>query len=145
MAATIIPLVFFLYQIIIDWVNLFPWNDIWRKNRLLKAQEFIINYLPLLLIAYAYSHYTPSSLSWGMGGSILYLIGHIIAWWKPYFLGASPEEKSEYKMYFERTYKFLPAIDDNPVPDAQHVVLGIICLIMTILNTVIFFQYFKTS
>jgi len=33
-----------------------------------------------------------------------------------------------YEKYFGRTYKFLPAIGDHPIPDAAHVLLQLLLI-----------------
>lgn len=139
--AAILPLIFLVYQIVIDWIDLFPWNDVSRKSAKTKLLELIINYFPLLLISYAYFHPAAQTILWGMIGALLYLAGHIRAWWIPYLFGASEKERAEYLHYFAHTYKFLPRRQDHPVPDAEHVVLGCICLLMAIINVFVFFAY----
>jgi hypothetical protein len=44
----------------------------------------------------------------------------------PYFFGFPNNVRSDYKKYFSRTYKFLPAIKDHIIPDAEHVGVGIL-------------------
>ena len=128
--ATLLPLLFLSYQILIDWVNLFPWNDLATKTAKTRLLELLLNYSPLLLIAYGFHQPTPSTKLYALIGSVAYLLGHLNAWWRPYLLGATSKEQAEYQQYFSRTYKFLPAIGDHPIPDGEHVVLGVICLLM---------------
>lgn len=128
--AACMPLIFLAYQLLIDWVNLFPWNDLSTKTPKTRLLELLLNYSPLLLITYGFQQATPTSQLFALVGSVAYLIGHLNAWWRPYFFGASPKEIVEYNQYFSRTYKFLPPIEDHPIPDGEHVVLGLICLAM---------------
>ncbi len=130
--ATLLPLLFLSYQLLIDWVNLFPWNDIATKTAKTRLLELLLNYSPLLLIAYGFHQATPTPKLYALMGSLAYLVGHLNAWWRPYLLGATPNQKAEYQQYFSRTYTFLPPIGDHPIPDAAHVVLGSICLLMVI-------------
>jgi hypothetical protein len=57
----------------------------------------------------------------------------IQSWWIPYFSGASPQWMAVYTRWFSHTYKFLPAIGNHPIPDAEHTVLTalIISLVLT--------------
>lgn len=74
-----------------------------------------------------------------MLGSGLYLLGHLNTWWRPYFFGASPKEQQEYARLFQRTYKVLPPIRNNPVPDAEHMLLGLIVVAMCACSTLAYF------
>jgi len=129
-AATFAPLLMLGYQLVIDWVPLFPWNDIEKKTVRERILETLINYSPLLLIAFAFTQ--PKGFGWyvALGGCGFYLFGHFMAWWKGYFWGANEKELAEYRHRFSRTYKFLPAIADHPIPDAEHVVIGGLTIIM---------------
>ena len=137
--AMLMPLIFLTYQILIDWVNLFPWNDVTTKTPKTRLLELLLNYSPLVLIAYGFHRATPTSQLYALIGSIAYLLGHLNAWWRPYFFGASVNEQAEYSQYFSRTYKFLPPIKDHPIPDGEHVVLGLICLLMVISSVLAYF------
>lgn len=127
LVAALMPLVFLGYQLVIDWVNLFPWNDVAAKSAKTRVLELLLNYSPLLLISYGFFKPTGASELYALLGSAAYLLGHLNAWWRPYLLGASPGERQEYAALFSRTYKFLPPIKDHPIPDAEHVVVGLIC------------------
>ena len=128
--AAIVPLVFLSYQLLIDWVDLFPWNDLATKSVKTRVLELLLNYSPLLLISYGFWVPSPLTKLWSLLGSVAYFIGHLNAWWRPYFFGASPRELREYQQHFSRTYKFLPPIKNHPIPDAEHLVLGLICVLL---------------
>jgi hypothetical protein len=51
---------------------------------------------------------------------------HLAYWWLPYLRGTTPEHKEEHARMFGGTTSFLPAIGDNPIPNAQHVVVGLL-------------------
>jgi hypothetical protein len=51
---------------------------------------------------------------------------HIAYWWVPYLRGASDAQRAEHDQLFGGTTTFLPPIGDHPVPNAQHVVVGIL-------------------
>jgi hypothetical protein len=129
-AAMISPLVFLAYQLLIDFVPMFPWNDTSTRTIKHRLLEVVFNYTPLLLIAYGFSQTNRTGWLIASIGATLYFFGHLNAWWKPYFFGASAKEMEEYKTHFSRTWKFLPARGTNPIPDAEHVVIGIICIAM---------------
>ncbi len=112
--AAILPLLLIGYQLFIDWIDVFPWNDIGTKTFRERTLETALNYAPLLLISFAFFHPSPMGILLGMLGSYLYLFGHLNAWWRPYFFGASAKEQQEYTRLFQRTYKVLPSIDNQP-------------------------------
>jgi len=68
----------------------------------------------------------------GLGLYGLWLYLEISSWWVPYFRGASPQFMRFYEHWFGNTYKFLPALDGHPVPDAEHAV--ILALLVTVLT-----------
>ena len=57
--------------------------------------------------------------------SYIWLLLQVRQWWIPYLLGPTPIHK-DFRWYTEHGYsetiKFLPAIADRPVPDAEHIV-----------------------
>lgn len=132
--AMISALVFLGYQLLIDFVPMAPWNDTSTRDNKTRIMELIFNYAPLLLIAYGFSQINRTGWLISAIGATLYFVGHLNAWWRPYFFGASEKEMEEYKKHFSRTYKFLPARGNNPIPDAEHVVIGIICIGMVVFS-----------
>ena len=59
-----------------------------------------------------------------IGGIDLWM--HIAYWWIQYLRGATDQQKQEHIKLFGGTTTFLPAIGDNPIPNAEHVVVGIL-------------------
>jgi hypothetical protein len=65
--------------------------------------------------------------------ALLCLVGHIFAWWVPYFWGHySAFTKQEYEFSFSKTIKILPPIKDHPIPDLEHMPVGILALVWCI-------------
>ena len=123
------------YLLITDWVDLAPWNkvdDLPVRQKLLIS---VANYTPLLFIAVA----VPQG---GLLAVLALLVGvvdlamHIAYWWLPYLRGASPEQVSEREHLFGGTTTFLPAIGSHPIPNAQHVVVGILMASMVAFTAV---------
>ena len=113
-----------IYLQLHEWVPLFPWNDLSPGNPqrpldvVLGAVQaaviagFALRWLPLMAV-----------------GLVLYagwLALQIVDWWKPYLFGTTERRRRAYQKHFGRTYRFLPAIADHPVPDAAHVILQIL-------------------
>ena len=112
------------YYQIIEWVSLFPWNDIRRGNGQAKI-DFIVGGIMLLLILV-----TVLRARWAMAvGAALYgwwFWLQIQSWWLPYIQGASPGWKRVYGRYFAETVNFLPTAGDHLAPDACHIVLQLL-------------------
>ena len=124
------------YLLITDWVDLAPWNkvdDLPVRQKLLIS---VANYTPLLFIAVAVL----------VGGGVLVVLAllvgvvdlamHIAYWWLPYVRGASVEQLAEREQLFGGTTTFLPAIGAHPIPNAQHVVVGILMGAMVVCTAV---------
>jgi hypothetical protein len=74
----------------------------------------------------------------GVVHSYVWLLLQVRQWWIPYLLGPTPIHK-DLSWYTEHGYaatiKFLPTIGDRPVPDAQHVVLQALSLLVVVTTT----------
>jgi len=120
------------YLLVTDWVNLAPWNNVEDLPVRQKALISVANYTPLLFIAFAISQ--PSRilavLALVVGG--IDLLMHVAYWWLPYLRGGSEAQKAEHARLFGRTTTFLPAIGDHPIPNAQHVIVGVLMLAMVV-------------
>jgi hypothetical protein len=124
------------YLLITDWVDLAPWNkvdDLPVRQKLLIS---VANYTPLLFVAVAVL------LGGGVLGVLAVLVGvvdlamHVAYWWLPYLRGASAEQLTERKQLFGGTTTFLPAIGNHPIPNAQHVIVGILMTAMVAFTAV---------
>ncbi|WP_216828648.1 hypothetical protein [Alkalihalobacterium elongatum] len=133
------PLVFLLYQVIIDFVDLFPFNDIKARDKRLRKFEILGNYPPLIIIALCFYYNTSWSVWVGFGLTSIILIMHVFAWWFPYFTGYPKTVRKDYEQYFMRTYKFLPKIKNHIVPDAEHVGVGVLLLVTFIVQAMYLF------
>ena len=123
------------YLLITDWVDLAPWNkvdDLPVRQKLLIS---VANYTPLLFIGVAV-------LQGGLLVVLALLVGvvdlamHVAYWWLPYLRGASPEQVAERERLFGGTTTILPAIGNHPIPNAQHVVVGILMAAMVAFTAV---------
>jgi hypothetical protein len=132
----------FAYYQIIEWVNLFPWNDIRRGNGQASLDLIVATVLGILIVA------TWRRLRWVMVvGVCLYALWawlQIDGWWVPYFRGASPSWKRTYDRFFGETIKFLPSDGVHLPPDACHVMLQVLIFAALITNALAVFQLFST-
>jgi hypothetical protein len=75
----------------------------------------------------------------GTVDSYVWLALQIRQWWIPYLFGPTALHR-DFGWYFangcDRITKILPEIDDRPIPDAQHLVLQTLSLIVAMAATV---------
>jgi hypothetical protein len=118
------------YLFLTDWINLAPWNNIEDMPVRQKLLISLANYTPLFFIAFAIAQ--PSRILVGLAllVGLIDLAMHIAYWWLPYLRGATAEHNREHARMFGGTTTFLPAIGNNPIPNAQHVVVGALMLAM---------------
>jgi hypothetical protein len=118
------------YLQLIEWVPLFPWNDIRHGNH----QELLDGILACLQLAIAIGFFFHKrwAMAIGLAGYGAWLGLQLDSWWRPYLFGGRTVGPN---WYFARTYKFLPHMDHRPTPDAAHVVLQL-CLLLVIITAV---------
>jgi hypothetical protein len=129
-----------LYFMITHWISLYPWNDLkhvsFRYERPLNA---FMNFIQIVVIL-GFFYQTNSLMIVGLIFWSLWMYGHIMAWWKPYFFGATEEEMLDYQQTFGNTYKFFQTQENHPAPDACHIVLGLLtCLVLSSVYATYFF------
>jgi hypothetical protein len=123
-----------IYYQLIEWVNLFPWNEI-RGGNGQETLDWIVGAVLLALILITFFQ-----VRWAMTIAVFqygfWLWLQIDGWWLPYIRGASLAWKKVWVKYFGQTTNFLPAYGDHLPPDACHVVLHlliVVALVFTIL------------
>ena len=67
------------------------------------------------------------------------VVGEYLAWWRPYFFGATEDWQATYDRLFKKTLIVLPAIKNNPVPNLEHTLLHGLTLLTTILTYIAYF------
>jgi hypothetical protein len=76
--------------------------------------------------------------------SYVWLALQIRQWWIPYLFGPTHLHR-DFQWYvaqgYDRTIKILPAVEDRPAPDAQHLVLQALSLVVAIAATVAVLRY----
>jgi hypothetical protein len=105
----------------VEWIPMYPWNDLSKGN----MQEMMdIGILAAqLLIAFGFFRGRLVLMCAGLAAYIIWFYLQVDSWWKPYLLGGRTVGP---KWYFAHTYKFLPQIGDRPTPDANHIVLQLL-------------------
>ncbi|MEU5868666.1 hypothetical protein ABZ815_46370 [Nonomuraea sp. NPDC047529] len=128
--AVAVPLVWLAWLVLIDWVPMFPLNDLSGANVKGRALAAVINYpFPLLIAAGVALHRT-----WSLAAAtvlcLLVMTGHVRSWWLPYFGTATDEQRELYRREYSRTWKVLPTAGRAVVIDVQHMVMGVLSLLM---------------
>jgi hypothetical protein len=116
------------YLQLVEWVDLFPWNDLSKGN----GQEMldVVLLAVQLLIAFWYYRQWLWLMCLGWMSYAVWLYLQWVGWWQPYLFGGRVVGPN---WYFAKTYKFLPQIDQRPTPDADHVVLQL-CLVAVLFS-----------
>jgi hypothetical protein len=115
---------------ITHWIPLFPWNDL--KHISFRYEHQLNAFMNCIQMAIIYG--SLFQINWlmivGLIFWTLWLYGHIMAWWIPYFFGASKSDMLDYQQTFGSTYKFFSTYDNHPAPDACHTILGLLTILV---------------
>ncbi|MER6951414.1 hypothetical protein ABT294_46110 [Nonomuraea sp. NPDC000554] len=128
--AVIVPLVWLAWLIVTEWVPMFPLNDLTKGNVRGRVLAAAINYpFPLLIAAGLALHQTWSLIT-ATALCVLIMAGHLQSWWLPYFGVSTEAQREVYRRDYGRTLKILPTEGHDVVIDVQHLVVGVLSLIM---------------
>ena len=67
---------------------------------------------------------------------VAWLVGHLVAWWLPYFGLSTASQRDAYRREYARTLTILPTAGHAVVVDVQHMVVGALTLPMVAFVTV---------
>jgi hypothetical protein len=127
-------LLLLVYLEVVEWVPLFPWNDIRRGN----GQEGLDVALGILMAAAIFA--TARRWRFGMVGAVglytLWLGLQITTFWTAYIGGASPGWQRIYAANFAATVQWLPRWGTHLPPDANHFVLQLVLLVAFVTTAV---------
>lgn len=122
--AVIPQVVLLLYFQLVEWVPMYPWNDLSNGNPQAPL-DLAVGVTQVALIAGTANGsreaIAATRVFYGAWSGL-----QVVNWWVPYFFGADEATKQAYARHFGRTHKFLPPIADHPVPDSNHVVLHLL-------------------
>ena len=108
-----------IYIQVIEWVNLFPWNDIRHGNGQAGLDIAIGAVMTGAIIATLRRLRVVMAIAAALYSIWLWL--QINTWWVGYFAGASPTWKRTYARFFSQTVQLLPRDADHLPPDACHI------------------------
>ena len=122
--AAIAQLVLLAYLELVEWVDLFPWNDVRGGN----GQPALDLALGVVFAATAAGTFLEKRV-WTRAAAILtgvWLLLQIYSWWVPYLRGASPLWERIWRVHFAQTVQVLPSSGNHLPPDACHLLLQIL-------------------
>lgn len=128
--AVLMPLLWLGWLVLIDWIPMFPLNDLRADNVRQRRIAAVANYPVPLLIAGAVALQRPWSSAVALALCLLCLAGHLWSWWLPYFGLGTASQRETYDREYRRTWKLLPTAGRAVVIDVQHMVVGIGALAM---------------
>ena len=109
------------YLQLVEWVDLFPWNDVRRGNGQ-ETLDLILAAATLVLAATLWVSRRWAPLL-AVGGLAAWAWLQAVTWWFPYFEGASPGWRRTWDRWFSETIHILPRDADHLPPDANHLLL----------------------
>ncbi|MBI3723376.1 hypothetical protein HY251_05400 [bacterium] len=126
-----------LYLLLHDLISLPPLNDLVglrartsRRARLLVTAGNTLPSAAVLLFAIPYMHQPKPVGVLTLFGLYFALLFSLVfqAWYRPYFFGATAEEKRAWQEEYGHTHVLLPARGDNPRPNTMHLILHVLFL-----------------
>lgn len=139
-AAIVAQVIMVAYSIVTNHVNLYPWNNL-LESQLVNTLTSVV---PFTIYIMAFSLQIRWLMSIGVVHSFIWLWLQLYQWWLPYLFGPTALHQ-DFSWYFENGYsetvRFLPSLGQRPTPDAQHVVLELLSVVMAVTMTV---AYLKT-
>jgi hypothetical protein len=121
------------YLQLVEWVDLFPWNDV-RHGNAQATLDMALGVATVILAIWLYSGDKIAALL-GAGALGAWAWLQIESWWLPYFNGASTASKRAWEFCCSETIHVLPQADGRLPPDANHLVL--LALIAVALSLVV--------
>lgn len=139
-AATVAQVIMVAYFIVTNHVNLYPWNNL-LESQLVSTLTGVV---PFTIYIMAFSLQICWLILIGVVHSFIWLGLQLYQWWLPYLFGPTALHQ-DFRWYFKNGYietvRFLPSLGQRPTPDAQHAVLELLSVVMTITMTA---AYLKT-
>ncbi len=130
--AAISMLVVGVYLQFVEWIDMFPWNDIRSGNGQETLDLILAGVTFLFVISLWFGGKWAAALS--SIGMLVWIYLQISTWWIPYFFGASEGWKRVYANWFSETVHILPSTADNLPPDANHLLLHILILVALVVS-----------
>lgn len=113
-----------IYLQVIEWIDLFPWNDVRRGN----GQESLDVALGIFMLVGVFVTWRRwwRAMAIAAAGYAVWLGLQVTTFWIPYARGASPRWQRIHAANFSQTIQWLPRWDNHLPPDASHFVLQLL-------------------
>lgn len=123
-AAFVFQAALLAYLEVVEWIDLYPWNDIRRGNGQ-EMLDIVLGVVMVAALAATYFRWRPGLF----GAAALYAVWlglQVWTFWIPYVFGASEKWARIHAANFAETIQWLPTYGDHLPPDANHFVLQIV-------------------
>ncbi|HEY7989607.1 MAG TPA: hypothetical protein VIE19_10340 [Lapillicoccus sp.] len=126
----ITPLVWLGWLVLTDWVPMYPLNDLEHRDRHQRAVGAMTTYPAGLLVSAG----VLIGQSWSLATAVIIagsvVVGHLAGWWLPYAGVSVGPQREVYREEYSRTVSVLPKAGHDVVVDVQHMVTGVLGLVM---------------
>jgi hypothetical protein len=125
------------YFVVDNHIDLYPWNNLVESQ----LPSTLVGVIPFSVYAVGFWFGIRWLMLVGTVHAYVWLLLQLRQWWVPYLFGPTFLHRS-FGWYreggYDETVRFLPRIGERPVPDAQHVVLEVLSLIVVVTTTMAF-------
>lgn len=137
-----LQVILLFYFEMITLVNLYPWNDLSNYTKKEKWMEALINGFVIFMSLCLYLTHIKILMFIAVVCYFVFFIMQLLVWWLPYLTGIHLKQfpKNLYDLHFRKTFKILPPIKDNIIPDAQHNVLQLITMATLLVSAISLFH-----
>jgi hypothetical protein len=133
-----------IYFQMIIWFSLGLWNyqpgfvPLLSSDKIKLGNIVMVNayLLPFLIFSFAYWRQWKWLMWAGTIGYGVWLYLQFQTWWIPYLFGASPHWQEIYNRVFAHSTKILPSFGNHLAPDAMHLTIQLLLIIIVISSTV---------
>ncbi len=128
-------LLMLIWLLVTEWVPLAPLNDLAATSPAERLRVGAVNYSVLVVIAGGVITGTTVGAIVAQVLVVVWLVGHVLSWWLPYFGRSTEAQRAAYRREYSRTLKILPTDGHDVVVDVQHMVVGVLTVPMVIFVT----------
>ncbi|MDF2926198.1 MAG: hypothetical protein K0R57_5112 [Paenibacillaceae bacterium] len=131
LAATLTGLLL-LWRLVLDYVRMYPLNDLSRKSVRSRRRDWSVHYAPLCLAFLLSLSQNKLPVALALVIVLLYAAIQVVSWWLPYVKGGTDEQKSRWDQLYGKTHRFLPRISNHTIPDTSQVITGLLTVLVVI-------------
>ena len=128
------------YFIVVNHIDVYPWNNLVAPQ----LSSTLAGVVPFGVYALAFALGIRWLMIIGTVHSYVWLALQIRQWWIPYLFGPTLLHR-DFHWYvahgYDRTIRIVPAVEDRPTPDAQHLVLQALSFVVVVATTAAMLRY----